>query len=542
MRLIRSVKPSGVERMGRKKRIALVGGGPTAVYTLKNLLQNPGELDITIFEAGRVAGCGIPYSEEHNTADMMANITSVEIPPVLVSLADWVRSADARLLKRFGIDREGVGERDYYPRILIGAYYSDQLERMVKGAAPWHSVAIETETRVLDVKPNNKGFQVVIEKSKARTTLRFDAVVMATGHLTEPKRSKRLKGLYRSPYPVNALTLGKDAAALILGSSLSAIDAAVGLAARYGKFVGDGEKLSYELDSPANKPRLVMASRKGTVPDSDFFYPIPEEPLMIFTPAQLEKLREGGKTGLLARVFKLFKQQLEADDPEFLEDLALSRFTPETFAKAYLAMRRTRQGFGAIEADYRQSRRDYRDRRVVMWRYTMMRAHEVFGTIVPYLDDRDLARFQQHLTPVFADAYGCVPHLSISRLLALHRAGCLDIVAMGDDGTIRYGAGLFTLEADGRTETFETLIDARGQRAASISELGFDNLDRALATGDVLRRTNGQSEDDQFRLRLADRPHADIFCISIPVMMERYPFAQGLVACSEAAEVVATAL
>ncbi|MET0436405.1 MAG: hypothetical protein ABW043_02805 [Devosia sp.] len=177
-----------------------------------------------------------------------------------------------------------------------------------------------------------------------------------------------------------------------------------------------------------------------------------------------------------------------------------------------------------------------------MWRYTMMRAHEIFSEIVPFFDQRDLTRFRHHLAPVFADAYGCVPHLSILRLLALHRAGCLDIVALGEDGAIRYRAGSFRLEASGREETFGTLIDARGQNAASISELGFHQLDRVLSSSDPLKRRNGQREDDQFRLRLEGRSEADIFCISIPVMMERYPFAQGLVACSEAAEVVAAAI
>lgn len=523
------------------KRVALVGGGPTAVYTLKNLLQKSARLHITIFEAGPVAGCGIPYSEAHNTADMMANITSVEIPPVLVSLADWVRAADGALLKRFGIVRDAVADRDFYPRVLIGAYYTDQLTRLVQACPPWQTVVIETQTRVLDVKPDGKGFTLFIERNSARAKRRFDAVVMATGHLTDVEKPEPSPGLYRSPYPVQDLELGGDRAALILGSSLSAIDAVVGLASRYGRFDGDDEALTFQ---PLSKQpmRLVMASRKGAVPDADFFYPIPEEPLLIFTAARLEMFRHEGQAGLLAKAFKLFKQQLLADDPDFVAGLGLQRFTPEGFAKAYFALRRQRQGFDAIAENLDTSRRDYRDRRVVMWRYTMMRAHEVFGEIVPFLDQRDLTRFKSHLAPVFADAYGCVPHLSIQRLLALHRAGCLDIVALGGDGTIRYGAGTFTLAASGREESFGTLIDARGQKAASISALGFNRLDQALAAADPFKRTIGQSEDDQFRLQLDGRGPADIFCISIPVMMERYPFAQGLVACSEAAEAVATAM
>lgn len=522
-------------------KVAIVGGGPTAVYTIKNLLQRPRRFRITLFEAGPVAGCGIPYSEEHNTPEMMANITSIEIPPVLVSLADWVRAADAKLLRRFGIDRGAVGDRDFYPRVLLGAYYVDQLRHLIEaGEAAGHSVAVETKTRVLDIEPEKSSSWVVSQSDGGKTRRQFDVVILATGHLTDFGRVPRRSRLYRSPYPTQDLKLQNDRAALILGSSLSGIDALVALATRYGKFTEDGSEFTYE--PRGTKPlRLVLASRKGIIPDADFFYPMPEEPLLIFTPARLEALGAEGKTGFLARAMKLFKSQLAADDPEFLDRLGMKRFTPENFAKAYFAMRRDRQGFKAITENLEESKRNYRDRRTVLWRYTMMRAHEVFSEIVPFLDTKDLSRFRTHLTPVFADAYGCIPYKSIERLLALHRAGCLDVVALGDTGTIRYGAGAFRLEGLGEPQTFKTLIDARGQEMVSISDLGFERLDKALDVEDFLRRNEGEAEELQFRVPLRGQQSAQIFCLSIPVMMKRYPFAQGLVACSDAASLLAEA-
>jgi uncharacterized NAD(P)/FAD-binding protein YdhS len=538
---LQALNYGGREGMARKKSVAIVGGGPTAVYTLRNLLQKADHLNITIFEAGPIAGCGIPYSEDYNSPDMMANITSVEVPPVMTSLADWVRSADNATLKRFDIVREKVADRDYYPRILLGQYYNDQLERLIAARAPWHDVTIATRTHVQDIKPGRKGFSVTAEHANTTAVHEFDAVVMATGHLTGQVKSRPTAGLYRSPYPEKNLALADDRAGLILGSSLSAIDAVVALALRHGAFSGSEPDLTYKTHD--EKPlRLFMASRKGVVPDADFFYPIPEEPLLIFTPSQLEQVRGKGQAGLLSKAFRLFKQQLVADDADFVTSLSLPRFTLEGFSNTYFEMRKQRQGFKAMADDLAEARSGYLNRRVLMWRYTMMRAHEVFGTIVPFLNDRDLKRFAHYLAPVFADAYGCIPHLSIARLLALHRAGCLDVVALGEDGTIRYGAGRFVLDVDGQTQTFKTMIDARGQNPATISELGFHKLHEALATRDLLKRSHGQSEDHQFRLRLNGQSAADIFCISIPVMMERYPFAQGLVACSEAAEIVAAAL
>lgn len=525
-----------------RKRIAIVGGGPTAVYTLRSLLQKPERLSVTLFEAGRVAGCGIPYSEDHNSPEMMANITSVEIPPVLTSLADWLRAAPQHVLDRFGLSRDAIGERDFYPRVLIGSYYTDQLHRLVTLAdSAGHVVNIATETRVSDIAATQEGFALEVDGPAGKGRRRFDAVVMATGHLTDLAKPKSKGRLFRSPYPSQTLQLAADGGALILGSSLSAIDAVVALATRYGRFTQEGDKLIYRptSDTPF---RLVMASRKGVIPDADFYYPIPEEPLLIFTPARLLQLQKQGKTGYLARTMAVLKAQLRADDPAFVEKLGIKRFTPEAFAKAYFEMRKARRSFSGVARDLAQSRRNYRNRHIVMWRYTLMRAHEVFSQIVPFFDRKDLARFQHHLVPVFADAYGCVPHLSIERLLALHRSGHLRVVGHGDTGTIRYSKGQFHLQGAGKKQVFGTLIDARGQDPASVAGLGFSKLDQALDTKDFLRRDITDTKSDQFRLPLHGRQNADIFCLAIPLMMKRYPFAQGLVACADAAEVVAEAI
>ncbi len=518
------------------RRIAIVGGGPTAVYIVRNLLKKAGLFQITVFEAGQVVGSGIPYAEDQNGPQMMANITSVEIPPVLVSLADWLRSADGELLRRFALERERIGERDFYPRILIGAYYVDQLSRLKQaGEAAGHKVDLEAHSSVLDIEPRADGFSLRVHRNGRTQSMRFDAVFMATGHLTEMKSRRTVEKLYRSPYPTRDLVLGPDRAALVLGTSLSAIDAVIALATRYGAFRGSGKAMEYVARSDKSL-RLVMASRKGILPEADFYYPIPEEPLFIFSPSRLEVMATERKTGLLSRAIALFRQQLIADDPEFVQRLDLTRFTPEGFAKAYFRMRQTRHGFDPVAANLAEAKTNHRRKHTVMWRYTLMRAHEAFAGIIPFLDREDLARFRTHLAPVFSDAYGCVPHISIERLLALHRAGCLDIAAMGESGAIRYGNGTFTLVGCGDEQNFGVLVDARGQQTETMASLGFDKLDRALEKTDFFSRSGSVGEADQFRLPLEKPLNSDIFCLSIPLMMHRYPFAQGLVACAEAAE------
>jgi uncharacterized NAD(P)/FAD-binding protein YdhS len=65
--------------------------------------------------------------------------------------------------------------------------------------------------------------------------------------------------------------------------------------------------------------------------------------------------------------------------------------------------------------------------------------HEVIARAVPYLDEEDLGRFHKKFKAVFVDDYATAPHQSIQRLLALRRAGKLDILKLGNDYEISTG-------------------------------------------------------------------------------------------------------
>lgn len=91
-------------RKSGTKNISIVGGWTSAVYTVKNRLQKAENLHITIFEAA-------PWP-----------------------LADWARAADAQFLKRFRIVRDQTSDRNFYLRVLIGAHYIEQLQRLAPGA------------------------------------------------------------------------------------------------------------------------------------------------------------------------------------------------------------------------------------------------------------------------------------------------------------------------------------------------------------------------------------------------------------------------
>ena len=75
-----------------RPKVAFVGSGPTAIYTLRALASDATEpFDLTIFEEQAYVGRGTPYRPGWNDPAMLSNIASVEIPPIEETLIDWLR-------------------------------------------------------------------------------------------------------------------------------------------------------------------------------------------------------------------------------------------------------------------------------------------------------------------------------------------------------------------------------------------------------------------------------------------------------------------
>jgi hypothetical protein len=150
------------------------------------------------------------------------------------------------------------------------------------------------------------------------------------------------------------------------------------------------------------------------------------------------------------------------------------------------------------------------------------------------LDEGDRARFAG-LKRAFIDNYAAVPPQSIRRLLALHRAGCIDVLALGDDYQLLREAGetrVVTIE--GQEARFDVLIDARGQRALTAADLPFPTLRHLLggAAGDV-------PMDEGFAVTSSGLPEGRVFLPAAPYLLSRLPFVQGITASADLGETVA---
>lgn len=73
------------------KKIFFNDTATTEIYTLFSLLQQQTPLSISIFEQADEAGVGMPYSDEENSKMMLANIASIEIPPIYCTYLEWLQ-------------------------------------------------------------------------------------------------------------------------------------------------------------------------------------------------------------------------------------------------------------------------------------------------------------------------------------------------------------------------------------------------------------------------------------------------------------------
>jgi uncharacterized NAD(P)/FAD-binding protein YdhS len=539
-------------------RIAIVGSGPTCIYTLKGLVEAKAPICITIFEAHRDPGKGTPYYPAINDRAMLANIASVELPPITETLVQWLRRQSDQALEELGTTRKMIAEREFYPRILIGEYLHDQFWGLIRmGMDRGHAIEVKASTTVVDVRLLKDAIELDFrDGSDFQKKAQFDHVVLATGH-SWPDSTESSPGYFVSPWPASDLQSIGDCAVGILGTSLSGIDAVVSVATSHGTFLLDeGDRLRFHARPGYENFSLTMMSRKGLLPEADFYCAYPYEPLLICTEDAIDALIAAGPAGLLDAAFELFRSELAFADPDYASQIGLATATVENLADRYFAARAASDPFVWAASNLAGAEHNKEIKHTVGWRYAILRMHEVVARIVPHLDERDLKRFHKHFKTVFVDDYATVPHQSIKRLLALHDAGRLEVRSLGNDYDIRKNdtmPGVTVIDSDDKI-VYGAFIDATGQHPLSARDLPFPSLHgivKAALTpptgaseeleGEGVR-TGGLDLDDQFRPHVAGGLCNRLYCIAISFLLHKLPFIQGITSSSELGDIVSKAI
>ncbi|MCB5309162.1 FAD-NAD(P)-binding protein [Yersinia massiliensis] len=519
------------------KKIAIIGAGPTGIYTFDALLKLKVPVSISIYEQGSEAGVGMPYSNEENSKMMLANIASIEIPPIFTTYIDWLKGQSARHLARYGIHPNSLHIRQFLPRILLGEYYRDQFLALVtKAKQQGFTVNVHESCQVTDLEATTDGVRLWAKDEPAAEL--FDLAVIATGHVW-PDESESTRTFFPSPW--SGLMEAKIPACKIgiMGTSLSAIDAAMAVVVQHGQFVeADDEHIQFTLDEGSEALKITLMSRSGILPEADFYCPIPYQPLSVVTENAIKNEISAGSEGLLDRVFKLIVAEIELADPIWSEHIALQTLDADSFSDAWFADRHQHDPFRWAYSNLNEVERNKRAKRTVPWRYVILRLHEVVQEIVPYLDEEDSKRFNSGLARVFIDNYAAIPSQSIRRLLALREAGIISILALGPDYKMDVKKHQTVISANGKTIEFDIFIDARGQKPLKTKDLPFPTLKKQLQScGDEIPDVG-----NDYTLLSPDCARGRIAFGALPYLMHDQPFVQGLTVCAEIGSAIAKAI
>lgn len=512
-------------------RVAIVGTGPTGVYTFQHLIQSPEDMQISLFEKGPSVGVGMPYSPETASKSMLANIASIEIPPLTQTFLEWMETLPPERLRRYDVDPDNLDERNFTPRLLLGEYFHEEVLAMVAAAElNGKRVSIYESCTVTDVKSLRDGTFKVSCASDLQNDI-FDKVILATGHVFE-NNDESTKRFY--PNPWSGLLQDEIPAARIgiMGTSLSSIDAAMAVANQHGRFIRKSGELSFQTEK-TGQLMITLMSWTGILPEADFYCPLPYEPLRVLTDEALAKALS--EPDSLPAIFELFKREIAEADPAWAQENAIMSLNLEQFHEVYFADRDHNNAFRWARKNLEEVERNKALKQTVGWRYAILRMHEPIGDVVAELSEDEQERFDKSLKMVFVDNYAAVPSESIRRLLALRDAQVLEILALGEDYEMDHGETGTHITAHGKIYDFDLFIDARGQKPLETKDVPFPSLRADIQAADQEIPEVG----DDFSLMDVEGYSDNLYYAALPFLMHEKPFIQGITACAEIGEAIA---
>ncbi|GAB3326965.1 FAD-NAD(P)-binding protein [Larkinella ripae] len=493
-----------------KKRIAILGAGPSGLFMYKRLIEaNSAGWEIDIFEKNTQLGAGMPYSPEGATLEHVTNVSGNEIPAMVISLEEWVQTLPPDVLSPFGLDPNRFNEYKVVPRLLFGQYLAAQFEFLLERARrEGLQTRVHLSSRVTDLidRPDQQKVEVI---STAPEVALFDAVIICTGHDWPKTYEGSIPGYFDSPYPPTKLALPLNHPVALRGSSLTAIDAIRTLARHNGIFKPQPDgTLSYELAPESPHFRMVMYSRNGLLPAIRFHL---EESLLskdaLLSPEEIAANRAANQ-GFLSLDFvfeKLFKEFFKDKDLAFYQRIQAMQM--EEFVEMMMEQRERREPFELFQSEYREAEQSIRRQQSIVWKEQLAILSYAMNYPAKYFCAEDMQRLQRSLMPLISVVIAFVPQRSAQELLALHQAGILSIHSVGSDsrvepekkGGITYH---YKNEQQDQSAVYQTFVDCVGQPHLAFDDFPFKSL---ITNGTVsAARLKFQAEEEGRRAKDQD--------------------------------------
>ena len=487
--------------MKAKRRIAIVGGGPSGLFLYKRLLETGNSnFEVEIFEKKAVLGAGMPYSTEGANDEHVTNISDNETPELVTSIGEWLQTVPQELLERFDIKIENFNEYKVLPRLLFGYYLTAQFDLLQEIAV---KMGIETlvryETPVVDIDYDQEN--KIVWVATANEKIRFDDVVICTGHSWPSRFEGKFEGCFDSPYPPAKVALKVNHAVAVRGASLTAVDAIRTLARENGAFhKEENGSFTYTLNEESKDLKIVMHSRGGLLPAVRFHLEdshLSNDSLLTEDEINVHKKGNGGFLSLDYLFQKDFKDIFRDKDPEFhakIKDLSIEEFVDEM-----MDLRLTLDPFLLLKAEYTEAEKSIKRHQSIYWKEMLAVLSFAMNHPAKYFSAEDMQRLQKVLMPLISIVIAFVPQASCVELMALYHAGILSIQAVGFDSEVvpqEQGGIVYKFMDDNKKPQsvyYKTFIDCVGQPHLSYEDFPFASLKKQKAVSPAKLRYQSEA-------------------------------------------------
>lgn len=467
------------------KSIALIGGGPAALFMLKRILENPGLCNsVFIFEKYDQLGVGMPYGNHGACYEHITNISDRELPELETSIKDWIAVAPHEMLQQFGIDQDSFNEDKVVPRLLFGKYLEEQFDILRKKARQQHlPVEVLFNTEVTDMADLPETGKVLITDHN-NSTYEFDSAVVCIGHRWPKTYEDKIPGWYDSPYPPSKLKKVTDFPVAVRGASLTAVDVVKTLSRENGVFSqrADG-MLTYKVHPGSSNFKIVLHALGGLLPAVRFHLSqsalstelaLPEEEIRVCKEAN------NGFVDLDYIYQQHFLVPLKKSKPELYE--TVKNLSLEGFVEHMMAVRRKVEPFKLLKAEYTEAKKSIERHESVVWKELLASLSYTINYAAKHFCAEDMLRMRKVLMPLVSIIIASLPQSSCREFLAMHDAGVLEMVAVGPDSECipnEKGGAIYQYRDENdmeQTTYYELFIDAIGQAPMPFQQFPFEGL------------------------------------------------------------------
>lgn len=468
----------------RQKSIALIGGGPAALFMYKRLVEESDVEMITIFEKGSLLGVGMPYGKNGASWEHITNVSGNEIPEMVTPLQDWLENEGREHAKTFNVDPARFSDYKVLPRLLFGQYMSAQFSLLQKLAQRKKiKTVVHMHTEIADVKDDSAHDCVICSLSSGENHS-YDVVVLCTGHRWPKSHEGKVAHWFDSPYPPEKLNANTAFPVAIRGASLTAIDAVRTIAKAAGSFSkNEDHTLTYTLEEKNSSFKIVLHSLSGLLPAVRFHledtHLTPANPLSENEIFEI-KAENNGFVPLDLIFERNFLAPLKEKDPPFYAEI--SAMNLEGFVEHMMSKREKMDAFNLLKAEYKEAEKSIKTHQSVQWKETLGALSFAINQPAKHLSAEDMLRLRKTLMPLVAIVIAYVPQESCRELMALHEAGLLTMQSVNAESHVEPiaegGAVYYFADEEGaeRKERYATFIDARGQPPISFKDFPFESL------------------------------------------------------------------